>query len=49
MFVPWKMSVFSVVDVPIVKSSGAVSPAARATASIEPLTMPGQRGRQHDA
>ena len=31
------------------KSSGAVSPAARATASIAPLTMPRERRREDDA
>ena len=33
---------------PIVKSSGAVSPAARATASRQPLVMPPDRRGQHD-
>ena len=38
---------FAAVTVRMVKSSGAVSPAARATASSAPLTMPPMRGRQH--
>ena len=33
---------------PVVISSGAVSPMMRAIASITPVTMPAERGRQHD-
>ena len=38
---------FTVVTVRMVNSSGAVSPAARATASRAPLTIPPMRCRQH--
>src|ERR1700719_4980919 len=39
--VPWNTLGFTLVVTPMVKSSGAVSPAARATANMAPLTMPG--------
>ena len=45
------LNTFQLTDVaaPMVNSSGAVSPAARATASSTPLRMPGNAGGQDDA
>ena len=42
-FGPLNRFLFVSLTMPIVKSSGAVSPAARATASSAPLTIPARR------